>query len=362
MDCLDAQAAISEALDGAPSDADALATAREHCQECDECLSFVRALTVVKRAPLPEPPADLADRVMAAVRAEAVAASAGAAGVTAAANTAGQAPRAAETAAAASAGPASSPPHAAGGAPSAIPISTRLKQTRPRVLAAWASAAAVLLVGIGVTSVLGIRMMTTPPATTTATLGSAPRNDANSDQAQPQAAESAAGSVAKTVPAVSESDFIVFNGSAYQLVGPSTVQISKLSQLGITKSSLEGSDVRNRQVMGANGMESVYVLNDLGKLLEFKPVTRKYAGQTYQLKSGEVPAFGEWPVLPADIAEPTSEDGSPTFMAVGADPGGITVYQLTASTATKGIALAPGAPEGDAVAGSPNWSWWAPAQ
>jgi hypothetical protein len=362
MDCLVAQAAISEALDGATSDAEVLAAAREHCQECDACMSFVHALTVVKRAPLPDPPADLADRVMAAVRAEA-----------AAAEPSGGTARAAATATVGVAVAASASASVGVGvgvegdsvqtrvsAPSTpIPVSTRLKQTRPSVLVAWASAAALLLVGVGVASVMGIRMMATPLATTTATLGSTPRKSANGDLSQPQAAESGAPSVAAAAPT---SGFIVFNGSVYELVGPSTVQTSRFSQMGITKSSLDGNDTRDRQVMGTSGVANVYVLNDQGKLLEFKPVTRKYSGQTYQLKSGDVPTFGDWPALPADIAEPTSEDGSPTFTAVGADSNGVTIYRLAASTAPKGVALAPNAPEGDPAAGNPNWTWWVPAQ
>jgi hypothetical protein len=70
MDCLEAQAAISEALDGAAPDAEVLDAAKQHCRECADCASFVSALNVVKRAPLPEPPGDLADRVMVAVRSE----------------------------------------------------------------------------------------------------------------------------------------------------------------------------------------------------------------------------------------------------------------------------------------------------
>ena len=354
MDCLQAQGAISEALDGATSDAAVLAEARVHCQECEECLSFVRTLNVVKNAPLPEPPVDLADRVMATVRAEAAA---NASAATAAATVGAAVVTAPGDAADGTVGP----ERTANGPATVIPISTRLKRTRPSVLAAWAGAAAVLLVGVGFVGVMGIRMMNTPPTSTTANLANAPRDSASSGQAQPPAAESALGGAAKVAEAP-ESDFIVFNGSVYALVGPSTVQISRLRQLGITKSALDGADSRNREVMGADTMTGVYVLNDQGKLLEFQPVTRKYAGQTYQLKSGEVAAFGDWPVLPDEFEEPASENGSPTFTAVGADSIGLTVYRLTKSAATEGIAVGPGAPEGDPVAGSPNWSWWAATQ
>ncbi len=359
MDCLQAQSAISDALDGATADQAVLDAAKQHCRDCEECAAFVRALNTVKRAPLPEPPADLADRVMAAVRAEAAAKGATYVSAPTPAPEAGTASTAttAQAAVNAQSGAAANTPTTAGDAKLST-IAARLKLARPGVLAAWAGAAALLLVGVGVMGVLGVRMMSTPPTASPTTLANATRDGAKSSQPQVQAAESAAGSVASSPTAASESSFLVFNGNAYSLVGPSTVQISTLTQLGITKSSLDGSDLRDRQVMGTNTGTSIYVLSDQGRLLEFKPVTRTYNGQTYQLKSGEVSAFGDWPVLPTDIAEPTASDGSPTFTAVGADSSGSTVYRLTSSADTKGIALAPGAPQGDPLAGSPNWSWW----
>ena len=153
MDCLDAQAAISEALDGATSDASALDAAKQHCRECAECAAFVRALTVVKRAGLPEPPAGLTDRVMAAVRAEAAAASARDAADTAEATAAGARDSAVPGSSDADRGdavtglPAGTDAARTGGRSRSA---TRLRRTRPAVLAAWAGAAAVFLIGIGV--------------------------------------------------------------------------------------------------------------------------------------------------------------------------------------------------------------------
>ncbi len=225
-------------------------------------------------------------------------------------------------------------------------------------MAAWAGAAAVFLIGIGFVGAMGIRVMSTPPTTAVSGLQaeSPAVNSAAIDQAQPPAAES----TAKNASPTSAPSFITYNGTAYVLVGPSTVQPSTLSRLGSTRSSLDGGTPKDREVLGTSGTPAVYVQNDQGQLLEFKPVTRTYGGRTYQLKSGGIPSFGQWPGLPPEFAQPTAEDGSPTFIAVGADAGGLKVYRSASSTGTAGIAIAPGAPQGDPAAGNPNWSWWVP--
>lgn len=71
MSCIQAQEFVSEALDVKMVDAELLAQAREHCRRCPECASFARGLAMLERAESPTPGATLADRVMAAVRAEA---------------------------------------------------------------------------------------------------------------------------------------------------------------------------------------------------------------------------------------------------------------------------------------------------
>ena len=64
MDCIQAQAVVSETLDGSPVDAAVLEAAKAHCRECAQCAQYVRALSAVRRAVPPAPPADLADRIM----------------------------------------------------------------------------------------------------------------------------------------------------------------------------------------------------------------------------------------------------------------------------------------------------------
>jgi hypothetical protein len=364
VDCLDAQAAISEALDGATSDAAALDAAKQHCRDCAECTSFVRALNLVKRAGLPEPPADLADKVMVSIRREA------------AADMATSEVRADPAAIAEVGAPEDSGAAASGVAAEGsealrqtaedsrvIPISRRLKRTRPGVLAAWIGAAALLVAGIGTVGVMGVRLMSQPPTavSTGRVLGSgpSPSNVGGTDQA-PQAAESAAGNAAKGATASAAGNYIVFNGTAYRLVGPSTVDRTRISQLGSTKTSLDGGSPRTREVLGASGDPKVYVVNDQGQLLEFERLERTFQGRVYQMKSGDIPSFGTWPGLPPDIAKPTSADGSPTFLAVGADSAGVTIYRLATSTVADGIAVAPDSAESDPAGGNPEWTWWAP--
>jgi hypothetical protein len=363
VDCLDAQAAISEALDGGTTDAAALDAAKQHCRDCLECTSFVRALNLVKRAGLPAPPADLADKVMVSIRREAAAdmaaredrADAGAvAGVGAHEAAAGASDVAAE-------GSDASRENAEGGR--VIPISRRLKRTPPAVLAAWVGAAALLVAGVGTVGVMGVRLMSQPPTavSTGRVLGSGqPQgNDTGADQA-PQAAETAPAGAAKGTTTSAAGDYIVFNGTAYRLVGPSNINRTQVSQLGSTKTSLDGGSPLTREVLGASGDPKVYVVNDQGQMLEFERAERTFQGTVYQLKSGEISSFGTWPGLPPEIAKPTSADGSPTFVAVGADSAGVTIYRLATSTVAKGIAIAPGTAESDPAGGNPEWTWWAP--
>jgi hypothetical protein len=153
----------------------------------------------------------------------------------------------------------------------------------------------------------------------------------------------------------------VFSATAYQLVGPTTLPKNQFTTVGAVTSSLNGGVLRSRDVFRATGAPGVYLEDDQGELLEFQPLERTFEGRTYRLRAADLPAFGTWPMMPSDIAQPTAADGSPTVSAAGADPSGLTVYRRTASTSAEGIAVAPGAPATDAGKGNPNWTWWAPA-
>jgi hypothetical protein len=358
MDCLDAQASISEALDGATSDAAKLDAAKQHCRDCAECGAFVRSLTLIKRAGLPEPPVGLADSVMDAVRKEA----AEKARVEAAVVAALPRPEAAD-AGASEATDASGAAATAAGDTTVSRLDSR-RRIRPAALAAWVGAAAIFLVGIGTIGVLGVRLMSPPPKTVAtgvvvgaaSTQGGAGAND----KAALEAAPSAPASATERATVSATSDFVTFKGTAYRLAGPATVDGSQLKPLGTTTTSLDGGNVRSRPVQSIAGSPSIYVASDSGQLLELQPLERAFQGRTYRLSSADIVAFGVWPTLPAGIAQPTSADGSPTFLAVGTDSAGVTIYRRTSSPASEGIAVAPGAPEGDSANGIPGWSWWTP--
>jgi hypothetical protein len=232
-------------------------------------------------------------------------------------------------------------------------------------VAAWLAAAAVLVAGIGTVGVMGIRLMSpgAPAASSRVVAGaeSAPQVAGNADLAtSPVTKDTTAGSATGVVVSAGPS-FIVFNGVAYSLVGPSAIENGQLTLLGTTKTSLGGGASRARDVMGASGATGVYVADDLGDLLEFQPLERRFEERTYQLRSAHVASFGIWPEMPSAIAEPTSPDGSPVFSAAGVDSSGVTIYRRTSSTVSEGIAVSPGAPATDPGKGNPNWTWWTPA-
>ena len=361
MECHDAQAAISDVLDGAAPDAATLEAAKQHCRECSDCASFVRALNLVKRAPLPEPPADLADRVMAAVRREAAAEQIR---VEAAAVACGGDSIAIGTLGSDSPGAPSAIGPGAGGAMPSSPAQGR-RRPRPGVVAAWVGAAAVLVASVGTVGVLGVRMMTSEPSLTAtrSTMGGAAAPSAAESANQPLAptAETPTDSAAKAADASAGPSYIVYSATAYQLVGPTKLPKSQFTRVGAVTSSLNGGTLRSRDVLGATGVPGVYLEDDQGELLEFQPLERTFEGRTYRLKAADLTAFGAWPMMPSDVAQPTAADGSPTFSAAGTDPSGIAVYRRTTSTSAEGIAVAPGAPATDAGKGNPNWTWWVPA-
>jgi hypothetical protein len=363
MDCLDAQAAISEALDGAAPDAAMLDAAKQHCRECADCASFVRALSAVKRAPLPEPPADLTDRVMAAVRGEAAAEQRRAEAAATAALAAGAGTQDA-AGVGTSAGASTAPDDLPAGADESptLLVPQRRSRARSTELAAWAAAAAVLVVGMGVVGVMGIRLISQgqPAASSNVVVGEAsvPRDAGASDQSQLPVAESAVDSATKATSVSAGPAYIVYNGIAYRLVGPASVQKTQLKLLGTTRTSLDGGALRARDVLSAADSPGVYVENDRGELQEFQPLERTFEGRAYRLKSSDVSAFGAWPAMPTDIPQPSAADGSPAFSAAGADPSGVTIYRRTSSTTAEGIAIAPGTPADDPANGNPNWTWW----
>lgn len=367
MDCLTAQALVSEAMDHQPVDAAVLAQAKEHCRACPECALFVRAQLIAKQTPLPTAPDDLADRVMQAVRAEAQAA-----------GSASESKAGAKAAATHDAEPASSGPDIP--IASLAPPKPRKRRRLPRPLAVGLAAAAMLvaLLGAGALLVFGTKQMSTSP--TTAGVGGVPSTTANSQAEAPSymyrpdttngsvprfgaapGSQGTAGGAAKTQSAVSSApQAITVGGVVYTQSGAATVDTSTMTAIGNTTSALGGGkQAIQRSVYQGLSADTVYVANDSGQVLAFTRATRSYLGLTYVLTAADLTDFGQWPNLPSQYAAPTSADGAPTFAYDGTDSNGVKVYRLAAGRATDGIAVAPNTDTSGPGAGDPNWTWWA---
>lgn len=346
MECVQAQQVISAALDREPVDAYQLEEAKAHCRACADCGLFVRALLVAEQVPLPEPPAELAERVMAQVRAEAATTQAAA-----------DAARAAAEASAAAQAAAALPP---------TPVATLAPKPRtarklPRMWVSAAAAAAVMvaLVGTVLVVIFGMGQMTGGPATTSRIY----RNGESAAQAPGISTELGGGKAAAPAAGSAETtgaQSITVNGTVYKLVGPAKVNTSTATVIGSTNTALgEGNTLQLRTVWAATSPDTVYVADDEGNLFSFARVTRTYVGLTFVLTAGELSSYSQWPQLPTQIAPPTSADGQPTFTYDGTDSSGTRVYRLTNSSATQGIAIPPNTGASDPAGGNPNWTWWA---
>ncbi len=353
MDCVEAQEIISAALDGEVDDGVLLERAKDHCRTCHECGRYVRTLVLVRRAAAPVPPPDLADRIMAAVRSEAISRSES--------ETPLESPAEALRQAWASEGP---PPESA---VSAATVLTRIRDlmTDPRnrrAVVAWSAAAAVALVATGFGAVAGVRTIMGTRATAPEVLltyeGSA------ASQVTPEDFDHAQRSATATPPqpsnppaAAAPTGFIVVDGVAYRSTGiDGSVKRSDLTPQGSTDTALDsGAFARRRIVYGRGDPSRVFVENDDGALIGFDRVTTSFAGNTYVLRSGAIPSFADGVTLPRDVPEPASPDGRPVFTPV--DPE-LTppVYVRTGTDPSRGIALPPGA-RPDVSAG---WTFWTP--
>lgn len=351
MDHVKAQQIISDALDKLSVDREELTIAKEHCRECPECAAFVRAMLAVQRSPLPEPPADAAERVMATVRAEAQ--------------------RTALSKARAIATPVD-PLAVESTQPETPPARTfgdlwqraREPRNRRRVLA-WAGAAAMLFVLAGWGALAGIRTILIPPKTMEVTvLGTDTTAESGAGGTADQSRSADRQSAALSAP---ESDaaarFVVVRGTVYRFVAPALgVAEAELDKIDRIRTSLDtGRIPTSHDVFLGSASDRIYVESSDG-LLEFRMVARSYDGREYALQSSDINAFGEWPSLPAGVPAPESESGAPVFEGDGTTDSGSTVYVLSGRTAEEGIALPPNPAAPDPVQGCPVWTWWAPLE
>lgn len=373
MDCLEAQRTISEALDREPLDPDLLEEAKQHCRECDDCAAFVRALNLVKRAPAPEPPTDLADRIVERVRAEAAASQSAEThkAVYSATQPAAMPTGTATGQARPESGSTTAEPSPSG--PSGLLASLMDRAKRPEnrsYVIAYASAAAVLLLFVGAVGYAGVRTITSPsaPAPTSSSVVAGTQRATVEAAPNAQLSGSAAASAtfggpapkADVAGATAPTDkYVLFNGVVYRYTAPSTEPSSALSQVGVVTSALGDAAGTPTQHLVYSGTKGSIVIDNAGVLWAYDPVTRLYNGVTYALASAPLERYGVWPTMPPPLEAPANPDGSPGFTKAGTSAG-ITVYTRLGETAQAGIAVPPDTPPSDPAAGNPNWTWWAP--
>ncbi len=367
MDCLTAQEILSASLDGEPISNAALDEANAHCLACESCSAFQRVQLALDMAPAPEPPADLADRVMARLRTEiAPPAAEEAEGVATGVG------RDAALEAASQLAPdgATAPPEGRG---LRVLLGMARDPRNRKAVAIWASAAAMLLVAIGIGAVAGVNAMFSGAESATDSQGafeeSITTNDARTSgdvgTRGQTSGDSDPGVGAPVQKPTGTANFITINGVVYRLDGRAgDVDLSEMDEIGTTRSSLDRSGpVREWEVLGKQGLTRVYIEADRDDTLAFVPVMRAYGGRAYELRSAPISAFGEWPSLPSGMREPSSSDGSPTFSELGPDDLGVTVYVRSgAEDAEEGLAVAPKPPASDPIAGCPEWTWWVPTR
>lgn len=348
MDCIQAQSIVSEAMDRQPMPPAVLAEAKEHCRTCPECAVFVRAQLVAKKAPLPIPPADLTDRVMAQVRAEAAEK---AAAIAAAEEAARGAQAAAEAAAAA-------PP------PPPVTLAPRPARKRqlPRMWVSAAAAAAVVVALLGTGAVVIFGMKAISGGTPTEAPSVADRSGEQPSYGAVETSEDALGDGAAPAKGLTGPRFITVNGTVYSWSRVDDTNVATLRNIGMTTTSLGGTGkTASRPVYVGRSPDTVYVVDDADAVQAFVRLTRDYHGQTYVLVSSELTGYGQWPSLPAGMTAPTSPDGLPTFVAGATDSSGVQTYKPAVATGVNGIAIAPSTDTGP-MANNPNWTWWIPSR
>lgn len=365
MDCVEAQGLISAGMDRESVSASSLAQAKEHCRTCPQCSAFVSTQLAARQAPLPEPPADLADRTMARIRVEAES-------------------MAAEKAAAAAAQVAteeshSTPSPAVPGAsareirvPAFVNPTLAPKPRKERNLGRkWtsigvAAAVVVALIGTGVVVSFGMRLISTNSS-------EADRGEFTFDGKASKAAPEAGLGTAQTPGArVPGPNAVTLKGVVYVRGDSSDINTSTLVSVGTVSSGLSGDTPSTRTALRDRDDDSkIYIADDDGTVWGYAPVTREYLGDTYVLVSAELTRFGQWPTLPKGMEAPADDQGGTTFSKRGTDNTGARVYVPSAPLDVYGsevvvpgavaapamIALAPRT-AGDILAEDPNWTLW----
>jgi len=329
VDCLQAAEIVAGAFDGELTDAAVLAEARVHCASCPQCASLLLVLERAGNVPAPRAPEELIARI----EASAVEAAADA---REASDAHGQADS----------------PHE-----HITPVGNRRPWSWTPRLVAFASAAAVLLIVFTASTIalVGGQRATDEAATTlteesASTPLAAPEAGVAQDSTEMRAAEQPA------PPYVVLGQAVYVQGDA---PAPST-----LTTAGTVTSDLgTGTPTSHAAFVEPGTDDPIFIAAPEGGYLSFSLVTRTLGRASYALIS-DVPieSYGQWPTLRSDMAQPTSEDGSPVFRRFGFDDRGVDVYTPTPARVDGGFAVAPGTAEDDPASGNPNWTWWEPVR
>ncbi len=346
MDCLEAQRIVSEKLDRAEIDGLMLESAKEHCRTCPDCGGYVRALLAVSKT-TPQPPDELHDRIMAAVRRASVAA---VADPVASLHT----ETSQET------------------LPQTRTLGVALQRLKrafndprnERTIIAWTVAASVVIMVSSIGTIMGVRMILAPsPVPTFVAQSSSPGrvDSAVPRESKSEPESSSAGVTDQGAASVAGVSLITVSGTVYRAAGLAAgVDSATLLPAGTTVTALDGQNQpRSRDVTKLSDPARVYLTDDAGALLGFDRVSRTYQGRVYALTSSEILSYGQWPALPNSVERPQSVDGSPAYRKLGTDSLGIPVYGLHGST-SQGILIAPGSSSSDPAAGNPDWTLWTP--
>lgn len=351
MECIEAQEVISSALDKNEVPESVLATAKDHCRTCASCSRLVKTLVAIRRAPLPEAPKGLEDRIMSAVRAEAASR---AASDSAKALVAGHAR--------AQSGREAPGDHVSPPATSLEEVRARLKDPRGRrAVVTWSAVAATVFIAAGIGAIAGLRTIVAPSPERVVVLESTALSADDAGDMSAKSGGSPSASPAPEADALTSqaagANLVEVGGFAYRFVGPDpSVLATSLTEIGRTRSDLGGSFASELRVLGTADRARVFIARG-AEVLAFDRVTRSYQGRTYLLRTRPVDKFGDPATMPRDIPEPATPDGAPTFEPAADSPGG-GVFVLTGRDASAGIALAPGTEPSL----SPGWTWWTPAQ
>jgi hypothetical protein len=363
MECIEAQSLISAGMDREPVSAASLAQAKEHCRTCPQCSAFVSTQLAARQAALPQPPADLHERTMTRIRAEAETMAADAA-ATAASQQVSEATEPASDPSA-SAAPTREIRVPAFITPTLAPKPPK-ERSRGRGWPSIAVAAGVVvaLVGTGLVVTFGMRLISSMGSETDR---GAYTFDGKVSSGAPEAAPAQTQDGRAPGP-----NAITIKGMVYVQGESSDADSSTLTPVGTFSSGLDGDSASTRTAYrDADDSMKIIVADNAGMLWEFAPVTRDYLGDTYVLVSKELARFGQWPALPKSMEAPADDQGGTTFAKRGTDSTGARVFIPSApftgygsevvipgvSSAPSMIALAPRS-AGSILADDPNWTLW----